>query len=298
MDINRDNMNALFTGYNKAFQDAFQVGNVDYQEFTMEVGQTTKIQEFPFLEQISGMREWLGPRHVKNVSSKKLQVVARTFEDTVGLPVNDIEDDQYGMYTPLVGQMGANAANLPGELVFAALVANGNWLDGKKFFVTNRKYGDATIANYVTDALTPDTYGAARTAMMSYQGHGGSALKVVPNLLVVGPALEAMGKRILVNDFWYDSVEKVQINNPYKGTAKLQVNTQLVGTAANYWFMFDTRGVIKPVMHSRRQAPVLVRKDRLEDDNVFHEDKVLYGTKARGEAALVMPHLAYAGFKA
>jgi phage major head subunit gpT-like protein len=303
MDINRANLDALFTGYNQAFRDAFALAGIDYLQFCMEVTTGTKITEFPFLEQLSGMREWLGPRQVKNISSNKLQVAARHFEDTVGIPVDDIEDDQYGVYTPIVGQMGQNAGNLTGELAFAALVGNGNWLDGAAFFGTTRKFGSNTIANYVASALTPTTYGAARLAMMSYLGHGGKPLGVVPNLLVVGPKNETNAKKILENDKLVTMeatgessyTAPVAGPNPYFGTAKLQVSTQLVGNYDDYWFLMDTRGVVKPVVITKRKAPQLVRKDQPDAENVFWQGKLIYGSDARVEAALAYPHLAYAG---
>ena len=57
MDINRANLNILFTGINQAFRDAFALGSVDYQRFCMEVTSTGAITQFPFLTQFGRMRE-------------------------------------------------------------------------------------------------------------------------------------------------------------------------------------------------------------------------------------------------
>jgi phage major head subunit gpT-like protein len=306
MDLNRGNMDSMFTGFNQQFKAAFALGSVDYRQFSMEIPVGTSIIEFPFLEQFSGMREWIGPRQIKNVSSKKLAVVQRKFEDTVGIPVESVEDDQYGLYGPIVGQMGVNAGNLWGQLSFEALCANGAWLDGAAFFLTTRKYGKNTINNTTTSALTATTYGAARLAMMSYVGHGGRPLNVMPNLLIVGPKLEQTAKKIVENAVIVENVltgestyiAPVGAPNPFNGTAKLLVSTELVGTYDDYWFLADTRGVIKPVMITQRQNPVMTRKDRAEDDNVFVDDQIVYGTRARGEAALTLPHLCYGGIVA
>ena len=308
MDINRGNMTTLFTAYNQAFKDGFAMGNVDFREFTTEIPSSTKIIEFPFLEQLSGMREWLGPRQKKNVSSRKLTVTARKFEDTVGIPVDDVRDDQYGLYTPIVKQMGVNVGNLPGALSFAALVGNATWLDGVAFFSTAGRNYDGTnaIANYGTAALTATLYGTTYAAMMGWLGHGGKALNVKPNLLVVGPKLMATAKAIvespvvastgLTGESTY--VYGVTIPNPWYNSAKLMVSTELVGTYDDYWFLMDTRGVVKPVIYINRETGVLTTRDSIGDDNVFFDDEIVYGAKARGEAALAFPHLIYAGYVA
>lgn len=303
MDINRTSMNALFTGYSQAFRDGIALAGNTYQSFAMEISNAQPIMEYPFLEAFAGMREWIGPRQIKNVSSKKLTVTEKPYEDTVGIKRRDIVADRQGVYTPIVGQMGLNAGKLWNDLAYAALCGNGNWLDGAAFFGTTRKYGANTISNSTSSALTAATYGTARVAMMSYLAHNDKPIGVMPNLLVVGPKLEATAKKILESQFVAGSiptgessyVSGVTDANPYYKTAALLVAPDLVGTYDDYWFLMATQGVLKPVVVQKGEEPVLTRKDRDEDDNVFDRDEFVYGTRAYGAAALAFPHLAYAG---
>lgn len=317
MDINRANMNALFTGYSEAFKTAFAAVNTNtYQRFSMEISAGAQIMDYPFLEAFGGMREWIGDRQIKNISSKKLSVAEKPYEDTVNVKKRDIETDKYGVYTPLIAQLGESAARLWDDLVYEALVANGAWLDGSAFFGTTRKYGKNTISNYTTSALsgctfasgsvTAGTYRTARVAMMSYKGHGDKPLGVIPNLLVVGPKLEATAKMILQGQSIPGSVATgestyvsgLPVANPDYGTAELVVSPALVGAYDDYWFLFDTRSVVKPVIVQKGKEPVLVRMDRDTDENAFMRGEFLYGTEAYGAAALAFPHLAYGGFVA
>jgi phage major head subunit gpT-like protein len=302
MDINRANMSSLFTGFNKAYSDAFLVKSKEYEtklaQFVMEVPGTTGIEEFPFLEQLAGLREWIGPRQIKNVASRKLTVKARTFEDTFSLPVNDIADDKYGLYTPLAAQMGANAANLKADIAFEALVGNGKWLDGANFFGTSRKYGKNTIGNYTTNALSESTFNSAYLAMAEYQGHGNTSLRVRPTHLVVGPKLRTTAWAILKDEFRYDGSDKVQVMNPNQNLVELVILPELVGTYDDYWFLVAAGDMVKPLVLVNREEPKFVAKDKVDDDNVFFGDNVIYGTKARAEAALAVPHLVYAGYVA
>jgi phage major head subunit gpT-like protein len=316
MDINRTNMNALFTGYSQSFRDAFGLAPNVYEKFSMIVPGAQPIMEYPFLEAFSGMREWIGPRQVKNISSKKLTVTEKPYEDTVAVKRRDIVADKYGVYAPLVAQMGLNAGKLWNDLAIAAMVANGNWLDGAPFFGTTRTYGANTVSNYTTNALTGasisagtltlGTYGTARAAMMSYVGHNDKPLGVVPNILVVGPKLEPLARMICESPVCVGSVatgESTYVSgatapNPYFKTAEVVVSPDLVGTYDDYWFLLSTQGIIKPVLVQKGEEPVLIRKDREEDDNVFDRDEYVYGTRAYGAAALALPHLAYGGFVA
>jgi phage major head subunit gpT-like protein len=308
MDINRANMDALFTSYSQAFKNGFALGSTQYTGLVTEVPNGSAIASFPFLEQLGGMREWVGPRQVKNIASQKLEVRNRTFEETIGVNVNDIEDDQYGMYAPLISEVGMSAGNLWGDLFVEALVTNSTWLDGVAFFSTaGRKYdGTNAINNYGTAALTDATYAAAYVAMMGYVGHSGKPLRVIPDTLVVGPKLLETAKKIvqlpavLTSGLTGESsyVNWTSAPNPWYNSAKLEVLPELVGTYDDYWFLLCTKRPLRPVVISKREQPKLVRKDRVDDDNVFLEDKILYGTKGRGEAALAMPHLIFGNYVA
>lgn len=91
MDINRQNMNELFLGFQQIFKRGFEAADLEYRKFSTEVRSTTAVEVYPFLEQFGGMREWIGDRQLKNVSSQKKKVANRDFEDNVIVKKNDIE---------------------------------------------------------------------------------------------------------------------------------------------------------------------------------------------------------------
>jgi phage major head subunit gpT-like protein len=57
----------------------------------------------------------------------------------------------------------------------------------------------------------------------------------------------------------------------------------------------DCSGIIKPAVYCDRQQAKLTQMNQMNDQNVFMENRVLYGTKRRGAAAIAFPHLIYAG---
>lgn len=302
MDINRANLEALFSGFKSNFLTGFEQAPDTWQRFAAPVQSGTASNVYPFLEQFGGMTEWNGERQVRNFTSQRIEIVNRDFEETVSVPRNDIEDDQYGVYGTLVAEMGLHAAKLWQDLAVEALLSDGNWIDDKAFFATDRVYGESAICNTCTGSLTAETYAAARKTMMSYRGHAGKSLGVIPDLLIVGPANEEAAFAILKDRMMLRSYNANGINgvgatdNPWNGSAELLVLPELSGTEyEDLWFLAATGGVLKPVFVQQRKMPVLTSLDRETDENVFSRKEYVYGADARGEAFLAFPHLIFKG---
>lgn len=301
MDINRANMNILYTAVSTRFARAFEAAReTDYQKYAMTVSMASAKLEMPWLEQLTGMREWIGPRVVNNLATNKLTVTPRDFELTYAIPRKDIEDEQYGMYMPFIDQMAASAANLPNDICGELLnnAASATWADGNAFFGTTRKYGEKNstkIVNYTTSALSETSLKNAYDAMTAYRGQGERLLHVKPTLLLHGPSLRWTVKELLDNPqkLVSDSNGAAALPNP---VYNLVQHLEIPDLEGSKWLLLATGGAVKPIVYFEREVPNrIVRKDRADDDNVFFEDRYLYGCSGRGEAAFIMPHLAYFG---
>ena len=293
MDINRKNMDFLFKSFSMNFASGIETVPDTWQKFCGTIQSGAAANVYPFLEQFGGMREWIGDRQLKNVSSRKIEVVNRDFEDTVSIPRNDIEDDQYGIYSTLIAQMGYNAGKLWQDLAVEALVSNPKWIDDADFFSTTRTYGEFTIANKTTDGLSAENYAAVRKSMMEFRGHNGRNLGVIPNLLIVGPKNEATAFGILKDRLQLKELTAGvgATDNPWNGSAELLVLPELSGDYEDLWFLVATNGILKPLFVQQRKQPNLVSLDSETDENVFCRKEYIYGTDARGEAFLAFPHL-------
>lgn len=177
-----------------------------------------------------------------------LKLQEQTSPMTIGVPRDDIEDDKYGVYTPLFSNMGEAAALQPDELVFGAMMSgfNEKCYDGLSFFNTAHKVGDATYSNRSNKKLSRESYMEGRSSIMSIKGDKGKSLKLVPDLLVVPPALEETARLILEAD---------QIDgttNVLKGTAKLHVEPALA-EHPEYWFLLCTNRFLKPFIYQLRK---------------------------------------------
>ncbi len=137
--ISNANLSVLNTGFKKLFQDGLTSLESQYQQIATTVPSSTASNTYGWLGEMPGMREWVGERTIKNVSSHDYAIKNELWEDTIGVKRTDIEDDNIGIYTPLFTALGQAAGRHPDDLVFGAL-KNGdkhNCYDGQFFFDTD-----------------------------------------------------------------------------------------------------------------------------------------------------------------
>ena len=128
---------------------------------------------------------------------------------------------------------------------------------------------------------------------------------------IYGPVFEEMGKAagelpdeiifgLLLGGFttpcydgqpFFDPEHPVGDGSP-QGTAMV-ANTDAQAGNGPAWFLLDTSRAIKPMIYQPRINPILVRKDREEDDNVFMMNRYLYGTRARANGGFGLWQLAW-----
>ena len=301
MNINKSNLDNLFVSFQTKFNDAQKAAqarafpnDVLPEDIAMAFVASGSATEHGWLEQIHGIHEWVGDRVINNAKLGKLTVVNRDFENTISVPRNAIEDDQYGVYAPLIGMMGSDAENLWKKLCIEAVVGNGEWADGNPFFCSGRVMGQSTITNAVTTALSKAALETAIAAMRGWTLHGGEPGEVRPDVLLVGPSLEASAKLVCEADLVADNGTTVSNVSPAKAL-KVRVSQALVGSHTNEWYVLGDKNGVKAVGIQKRKLPVLTRKDGETDDNVFMQNQVLYGVHARGEGFMTLPFLAYKG---
>ncbi len=82
---------------------------------------STKSNTYGWLGKWPGFREWVGERVFKNLKAHSYQVTNKKYESSVEVGRDEIEDDQIGIYSPMVMEMGQEAARFPDELVFGLL---------------------------------------------------------------------------------------------------------------------------------------------------------------------------------
>ena len=121
MELSAANLSVLFTGFDMVFQRAFEAAPSYYEQISTVAKSSTKIGSYPFMGRTTAFRRWLGERVIQNLEAHNYTLINEHFEDTIGIDVDDIEDDQYGVYEPSIAQLGMDAKVHPDTLIFGLL---------------------------------------------------------------------------------------------------------------------------------------------------------------------------------
>jgi len=138
-------LDAIFQSFSFVFNDALKGVEPTWSRVAMDVPSAASAENYGFLGQMPRMREWIGDRVVNSLDSFGYQIKNRTFESTIAIKREQIEDDVYGLFKPLFAEMGRSVALFPDELVFPLLDAGfaTNCYDGQYFFDTDHPVLDA-----------------------------------------------------------------------------------------------------------------------------------------------------------
>lgn len=300
MLLNRANIEAVFINLKTVFNKAFEAAPSIWEKTTMKVPSTGSQNDYSWLGRFPKMRKWIGEKIFRKLTAHKYTVVNDDFEATVAVDRNDIKDDNLGIYLPMAQDAGFSAKQLPDEIdadlkndAFAQKCYDGQYFYDTDHPVTNKNGVESSVSNMGTTALSAATtaaaaasYGAARLAIMSFTDDEGRPLGLVPDLLEVGPALEATAKLICENDKLTD-----ESPNPYKGTATVLVNPRI--TSSTQWMLHCTKQPLKPFIYQEREAPKFVSMTGDETEMVFLRKTYLFGAEARAAGGYGLWQLSY-----
>lgn len=139
MIINQSNLGRLFTGYSAAFQRGLGQADPQWNRVATRVPSTTREEKYAWLGQTPNLREWIGDRVIKSIEAHDYSIKNKSWESTIEVGRDDIEDDTYGVYSPLFEEMGRSTAAHPNQLVFSLLGQGFSTAcyDGQYFFDTD-----------------------------------------------------------------------------------------------------------------------------------------------------------------
>lgn len=162
MLINEHNLKNIFTGFNTSFNKGQKGAESHYNEIATVVPSVSRENDYAWLGQFPKFREWLGDRVINNLKAHSYTIENKDFESTISVPRNDIQDDRYGIFSPMFEEMGRLTREHPDELIFT-LLKNGftkNCYDGQYFFdtdhpVTNESGVVSSVSNYQSGVSSP-----------------------------------------------------------------------------------------------------------------------------------------------
>lgn len=302
VDLTSQFVNGIFTNFALIFEEAYATTKVWWPQIAELVPSNTEQNIYPLLAELPGMREWLGPRIIRNLQAVDYTLKNKDFERTYSLPKNKIADDQYGVYRNHPKYAGWAVAKWPDQMLARTIKANPTSVDGLSFFNANHltnlvDTNDGVQSNSYGLALTANNYATVRAGMMGLYKPGGDPLGIMPNLLVVPPQLEYTARTILNADFIAaPTIGNLTGNvgattNVLKGSADLLVIPELADDPTA-WYLLDVTRPVMPFLFQLRQAAEFVWRNRPDDERVFMNKEFLFGVDARGNTGVSLWFLA------
>ncbi|MCH9780607.1 MAG: Mu-like prophage major head subunit gpT family protein [Alphaproteobacteria bacterium] len=141
--INAATLNSLTTSYSGVFKKAFDGVVPASKELAIIVPATTGTLDLSWIGQYPELRKWVGDRTLDSIKQHNYSLVMDKWESTVSIPREAIEDDQYGVYSAHIQELGYAAKMHMDKTVFEAL-KNGDsetCYDSQYFFDTDHPVG-------------------------------------------------------------------------------------------------------------------------------------------------------------
>ncbi len=150
MIVNADVLTSVYTAFTTVFNNAFKATETWADRVAMTVPAKTRIMDYKFLLDFPMVREWIGDRQISSLEPKAFQIENKDWEATIEIERNDIEDEQLGLYNPIVAALAEAAKQHPEKLIAALFKAGATTpcYDGKNFFATDHPVGADTASNY------------------------------------------------------------------------------------------------------------------------------------------------------
>jgi phage major head subunit gpT-like protein len=288
MLITPASLKALQVTLDLRFKQAYAAAQPISPRIASTIQSGARANVYPLHAKVAKLRPWNGERKINNAKAYKYQLDNESFELTIEVDRDDMEDDSIGVYSGLVDEMGMSARMWPDDLVFSTILEgeNVNAYDDVPFFSNSHALGSSTIDNlFATTALTASNFASVRASMMEYAGEDGESLMVRPDVLLVPPALEVTARKIVQASTIVDSGTTGAVDNVLRGLCEVIVAPQLSASAGgsdSTWYLLDTTRPIRPFVFQQRQAPEMVMLTNPNDEHVMMRNKFIYGVKARG----------------
>lgn len=248
---------ALRTEFVKSFDNGETPADV--APMIMETKSTSNKEKYGWLGQSPQMNEWKDSRTLKGLLDYDYEIPNVSYESTLQVDRDEIDDDQIGNIKIRIQDMARVARNHPRKLFFD-LIANGEVglsYDGAAFFSISHKYTPdaASQVNLYTGTKagalpTPAEFAAdfelVRAGIRKLQFDNGEPANEGDLKLFIwaSPDLEAVMDKVFKADQLNSSTNTLKNAAEYGNTARL---------SGADWYVFVTNTSIKPIVKQMRQ---------------------------------------------
>lgn len=281
----------LLPGLRTEFELAYRTqleGGVTEKLATI-INTTQPVQKYPWLGASPSMREFVDERRPKGIAQYVTSIQDKTFEATIAVERNAIEDDQLDIIRLRIRDLAMQVSAHRHQLVVQTLLSgdSAQAYDGQSFFGIHPGI-NGSAQNLLEDELSAVSLADAMSKMMSFSDDSGTPLGMVPDTLVVGPELMWTAIELVESPVVVFKGSGTNAPTPYKnvfnGRLNLVVSPYINGVNARNWFVLDTSRPVKAVIMQQR-SDVPIEFSALDNssgsESAFMRDRYYYGVRGR-----------------
>ncbi len=304
---------AAFYAFDLSFKNGLETVNPLWGGVATKKTSGTREQRYVWVANVNGFRKWeQGTNRVFNNLAGRVYVLGNNhYEDSVEVGGDDINDDQFGIYSDSMRLLGVNAGTQPDILVFSVIeagITTGKGYDDVTFFsdahpVSLDDPGQGTYSNYFYSgtsgarALNAGNFSYVRSQLQSRRLENGLPMPLGKLTLTVPPALRTTAEQILNLGMFapasaYGAVAAQASDNALRGAADIVVSPYL--TSDTRWYLSSELGGMKPFVYQERQPVKFTPMVSPTDANVFDLNVLRYGADVRNNAGYYLPQLCIA----
>lgn len=217
------------------------------------------------------------------------------------MDADDVADDVFGVYEDKINLLGARIEQFP-EFGVYELLKEGDqttlddrsivWVDGLAFFHDSHKVNlydttKGTFDNLLTGtALSAANFVTAYAALMKMKDTEGKRMGLRPNRLIVPPDLFKTAADILYAVTVSTGGQNTLSNALLKAQGMPEVEIVVAADLADdsgIWYLAAVSDTAAPVVFQETEALKVIPKIDPTDDNVYHDDKLLWLAKGRAQ---------------
>ena len=149
-------LHALTTSLSASFTAGLAGVTPQYLRIATEVPSSAASNTYGWLSDLPEIKEWIGERQLAVLSQQGYTIANKTWESSIRVKRENIEDDQIGQYSIISQGYGRKVGVFPDTLAFKLLSEGFSSLcfDGQNFFDTDHPMAGGTYSNIVGDIAT------------------------------------------------------------------------------------------------------------------------------------------------
>jgi len=252
----------LVSSARTGFLSALPTIQLPWQRVAMTINMGEKNVDLVDLGAVPMPVESKGPPTVQAMIEKTLEIKPRSWDITIALSYNAVQDDQTGDLMRKARGAARNFQRHINNRVFTVLNAGdastyGTGYDGQEMFCATHtdKGAHYTTAqdNEYDLVLDPDNFETVWVAGQGFVDDQGEETGYNYDQLVVPPALFREAVNIVKNEWAYDTANREK--NAFDGMLKEPIVSPKLDSTA--WFLVASSEEIKPLIVAMREAPSL-----------------------------------------